>query len=47
VDSFRVIVEKRHNASGDLLTVSEATVRVRVDGETLHNVDIGHGPWMR
>ena len=44
VDSFRVIVEKRHNASGDLLTVSEATVRVRVDGETLHNVDIGHGP---
>ena len=44
VDSFRVIVEKRHNAVGDLMTVSEATVRVRVDGETYHNVDIGHGP---
>ncbi|MDE2183847.1 MAG: citramalate synthase [Alphaproteobacteria bacterium] len=44
VDSFRVIVEKRHNAIGDLVTVSEATVRVRVDGETLHNVDTGHGP---
>jgi 2-isopropylmalate synthase len=44
VDSFRVIVEKRHNAAGDLMTVSEATVRVRVDGETYHNVDIGHGP---
>jgi 2-isopropylmalate synthase len=44
VDSFRVIVEKRHNANGDLTTVSEATVRVRVDGEALHNVGIGHGP---
>jgi 2-isopropylmalate synthase len=44
VDSFRVIVEKRHDAKGDLVTVSEATVRVRVDGEILHNVDIGHGP---
>jgi 2-isopropylmalate synthase len=44
IDSFRVIVEKRHNAVGDLITVSEATVRVRVDGETLHNVDTGHGP---
>jgi len=44
VDSFRVIVEKRHNAAGDLITVSEATVRVRVDGETFYNVDVGHGP---
>jgi len=44
VDSFRVIVEKRHNAAGELTTVSEATVRVRVDGEMLYNVDVGHGP---
>ncbi|MDR3526002.1 MAG: citramalate synthase [Rhizomicrobium sp.] len=44
VDSFRVIVEKRHNAMGELTTVSEATVRVRVDGEVFHNVDTGHGP---
>ncbi len=44
VDSFRVIVEKRHNARGELTTVSEATVRVRVDGEIFHNVDTGHGP---
>jgi len=44
VDSFRVIVENRHNAAGELGTVSEATVRVRVDGETFYNVDIGHGP---
>ncbi len=44
VDSFRVIVEKRHNAVGELITVSEATVRVRVDGESFHSVDMGHGP---
>ncbi|HUO97132.1 MAG TPA: citramalate synthase [Rhizomicrobium sp.] len=44
VDSFRVIVEKRHNAAGDLVTISEATVRVRVDGEMFYNVDVGHGP---
>jgi 2-isopropylmalate synthase len=44
VDSFRVIVEKRHNANGELVTVSEGTVRVRVDGEVLHNVGTGHGP---
>ena len=35
VESFRVIVERRHNALGDLVTVSEATVRVKIDGETL------------
>jgi len=44
VDRFRVIVEKRHNASGELVTVSEAMVRVRVDGETYYNVDFGQGP---
>ncbi len=44
VDSFRVIVEKRHTARGDLVTVSEATVRVRVDGEEFHNVGTGTGP---
>jgi len=44
VDSFRVIVEKRHNAMGEQVTVSEATVRVKVDGEMLHNVGTGNGP---
>jgi len=44
VDSFRVIVERRHTARGDLVTVSEATVRVTVDGEVLHNVGTGTGP---
>jgi 2-isopropylmalate synthase len=44
VDRFRVIVEQRHDATGKLVTVSEATVLVKVHGELLHNVGIGHGP---
>ncbi len=38
VQSFRVIVERRHNALGELVTVSEAVVKVTVDGETLMSV---------
>jgi len=38
VDSFRVIVERRHNARGALITVSEASVKLKVGGETLHTV---------
>ena len=45
VDSFRVMVEKRHNAAGDLVTMSEATVRVFIDGaEPLWSVADGNGP---
>ena len=46
VDSFRVMVEKRHNALGQLVTVSEATVKVFVDGsdEPLWSVAEGNGP---
>lgn len=44
VDSFRVMVERRHNAVGDLVTVSEATVKVRIDGETMLSVGEGNGP---
>lgn len=50
VDSFRVMVEKRHNALGRLVTVSEATVRVMINGadgsepETLWSVAEGNGP---
>jgi 2-isopropylmalate synthase len=46
VDSFRVMVEKRHNALGRLVTVSEATVKVFVDGdaEPLWSVAEGDGP---
>lgn len=42
--SFRVLVERRHNARGELVTVSEATVKVRVDGEELMSVGEGNGP---
>ena len=44
VESFRVMVERRHNAMGDLVTVSEATVKVRIDGETMLSVGEGNGP---
>jgi 2-isopropylmalate synthase len=46
VDSFRVMVEKRHNAVGKLVTVSEATVKVFVNGgeEPVWSVAEGNGP---
>jgi len=44
VDSFRVMVERRHNAVGDLVTVSEATVKVRIDGDVVLSVGEGNGP---
>ncbi len=44
VEAFRVMVERRHNAVGDLVTVSEATVKVRIDGETMLSVCEGNGP---
>jgi len=44
VDSFKVIVERRFNAIGDLITVSEAVVKVDVDGETRMSVAEGNGP---
>jgi 2-isopropylmalate synthase len=44
VDSFRVLVERRHNALGELVTVSEATVKARVDGDTVMSVGEGNGP---
>ena len=46
VDSFRVMVERRHNALAELVTVSEATVKVFVEGdsEPLWHVAEGNGP---
>lgn len=44
VESFRVMVERRFDANGQLKTVSEAVVRVVVDGETMMSVAEGHGP---
>ena len=46
VDSFRVMVEQRHNALGKLVTVSEAIVKVYINGdnEPLWSVGEGNGP---
>lgn len=44
VDSFRVSVERRHNALGHEISVSEAVVKVVVDGERIMNVGEGNGP---
>ena len=44
VDAFRVTVERRHNAVGDLVTVSEATVKVRIDDESVLSAGEGNGP---
>ncbi len=44
VESFRVLIERRHNALGALITVSEAIVKIRVNGETMMSVGEGNGP---
>ncbi|MBT7649248.1 MAG: citramalate synthase, partial [Rhodospirillaceae bacterium] len=44
VESFRVQVERRHNALGKLVTISEATVKVVVDGARHLSVAEGNGP---
>lgn len=44
VDGFRVSVERRHNALGEEITVSEAVVKVTADGEKIMNVGEGNGP---
>ncbi|MBO6719272.1 MAG: citramalate synthase [Rhizobiaceae bacterium] len=44
VDSFRCMVERRFDANGNLKTVSEAVVKVTVDGETRLSVAEGDGP---
>lgn len=44
VNSFRVMVERRHNALGDLVTMSEAVVKLNIDGESRMSVAEGNGP---
>ncbi len=44
VTSFRCMVERRFDANGALRTVSEAIVKVVVDGEERMSVAEGHGP---
>ena len=44
VESFHVTVERRHNAIGELVSVSEAVVKLKVGGERLLTVGEGNGP---
>lgn len=44
VTSYRAGVERRHNARGDLVTVSEAVVKLDVEGEAFMSVAEGNGP---
>jgi 2-isopropylmalate synthase len=44
VESFRIMVERRHNALGEQVTISEATVKINVGGEVMMSVGEGNGP---
>ncbi|MEL6298826.1 MAG: citramalate synthase [Pseudomonadota bacterium] len=46
VDSFRVMVEKRHNARGELVTISEASVKIAIPGveDCAWSIADGNGP---
>jgi 2-isopropylmalate synthase len=43
VDSFRVIIERRRNGEGILVTASEATVKVFVNGDDMPLTSVGKG----
>lgn len=44
LQTFRVIDERRHNAKGQLVTLSEATIKLKVEGRTVMSVAEGNGP---
>ena len=44
VESFRIGVERRYNALGELVTMSEAVVKLEIDGESRMSVAEGQGP---
>ncbi|MEL7430696.1 MAG: alpha-isopropylmalate synthase regulatory domain-containing protein, partial [Pseudomonadota bacterium] len=44
IESYRCQVERRFNAVGEVVTVSEAVVKIDVDGELLLSVSEGNGP---
>jgi 2-isopropylmalate synthase len=44
VEGFRVMVERRHNALGRLISVSEATVKLTIEGREIMSVAEGNGP---
>ena len=44
VESYRASVERRHNAKGEQIDVTEAVVKIVVDGERFMSVAEGNGP---
>jgi len=44
IDSFKVQVERRFNAIGEVITVSEAVVKLTIEGESFLSVAEGQGP---
>ncbi len=42
--SFRVLDERRWNAKGELITLSEATIKAEIDGDRVMAVAEGNGP---
>lgn len=44
VESYKSTIERRHNAKGDLVTVSEAIVKIRIDDQIFMSVAEGNGP---
>ena len=44
LQSFRVMDERRWNARGELVTLSEATIKIEVNGEPFMTVAEGNGP---
>ena len=44
VESYRASVERRHNAKGEEITVTEAVVKIVIDGKRFMSVAEGNGP---
>jgi 2-isopropylmalate synthase len=44
VENFKVTVDRRRNARGDFVTVSEGVVKLDVAGQSIHSVATGNGP---
>ena len=44
VESYRTSVERRHNARGERVTVTEAVVKIRIGDDLLMSVAEGNGP---
>jgi 2-isopropylmalate synthase len=44
MESFRVEIERRYNAKGDLVTISQAVIKIRVGDHVTLEVAEGNGP---